>query len=306
MQRTPAHADLTSLLKGLWIVAVALVLQVLAPTASAQAWLPTQGEFDASISFTDVLNRKHYLPDGSEFDAGTTRNQTVAFKFQYGLSDRWTLTGGLPFVRSRYEGTRPHPGHVDDGDPNESFTDWRLGLHYQLAEGPIALAPYMQYSAPIESYPVLGHAAPGRGLEELWLGFFAGRDLDRWLPRTYAQLRYNYAFVEKVVGISHDRTNIDAELGYRASSAWTLRAVVLWQQTHGGIDVPIPPSDPLFPYHDQLADESFTILGAGVSRSIGSSASLYLLGLHSVKGRNGHKVDRSISIGWTQGFDTHR
>jgi hypothetical protein len=178
-----------------------------------------------------------------------------------------------------------------------------LGLHYQLTEGPIALAPYVQYSAPIKSYPVLGHAAPGRGLDELWLGVFVGRDLDRWLPRSYAQIRYNYAFVEKVVGISHDRTNIDAEVGYRASARWTLRAVALWQQTHGGIDVPVPPTDPLFPYHDQLADESFTILGGGISWAMNSRSSLYLLGLHSMRGRNGHKVDRSFSIGWSQSFE---
>jgi hypothetical protein len=289
--------------RGFACLALALALQGMAPPVLAQAWLPTRGTLDSSVGYTNVLNRKHYLPDGSQADAGTTRIQTMAFKFQYGLSDRWTLSGGLPFVSSKYSGSRPHPGHVDDGDPNQTFTDWRLGLHYQLTEGPIALAPYLQYSAPIKSYPVLGHAAPGRGLEELWAGFFAGRDLDRWLPRSYAQLRYNYAFVEKVVGVAHDRTNIEAELGYRASARWTLRAVLLWQQTHGGIDVPIPPSDPLFPYHDQLADESFTILGAGTSWAVSSRASIYLLGMHSVRGRNGHKVDRSISVGWTQSFD---
>jgi hypothetical protein len=32
-----------------------------------------------------------------------------------------------------------------------------------------------------------------------------GKSFDEWIPRTYAQMKYTYGFVEKVAGISHDR-----------------------------------------------------------------------------------------------------
>jgi hypothetical protein len=291
MHRARAHALL--ILAG-WLT--------VACVAHAQAWLPTRGSLDSTLSYTAVVNRKHYLPNGQEADAGTTHSETLALKLIYGISDRWAVSAGIPYVQSHYSGDRPHPGEVDDGHRNKTLTDWRLAVHYQLAEGPIALAPYLQLSSPGRDYPVLGHAAPGRGLDELWLGIFAGRDLDRWLPRTYVQARYNHAWVEKVAGVSHDRSNIDAELGIRVLPSWTLRAVVLWQETHGGIDVPIPPTDPLFPFHDQLASEDYTILGAGTSWAVPQGNSISLLYLKSARGRNGHKVDRSLTVSWMKSF----
>ena len=299
MQRTLATPVLSRA-----AVALLFIGLLFARTAAAQsAWLPTRGQFDFGVSYTNLLNQKHYLPDGSEVDAGSTRSETIALKFQYGLTDRLTLSGGIPYVRTWYEGGRPHPGDIDDGDTNETFTDLRLGMHYQASEGPIAFAPYLQFSTPVADYETLGHAAPGRGLDELWLGFFAGRDLDHWLRGTYLQMRYNYAFVEEVAGVFHDRSNAELELGFRATPRLTLRGLAMWQHTHGGIDVPVPVTDPLFPYHDQLAAEDYTILGAGGSFSLAGNNNLFALFLHSIEGRNGHKIDQSITLGWSTNFD---
>ena len=111
-------------------------------------------------------------------------------------------------------GTFPHPGEVDDGHAHKTFTDWRLGLHYQVSEGPVAFAPYIQYLAPITDYETMGHSAPGRGLEEFWVGFFAGRNLDRLLPRSYVQLRYNYS--------SSSRSRASATI----AATWTLNLAI--------------------------------------------------------------------------------
>ena len=289
------------------VVALWLVLLFSASTPLlAQAWLPTRGRLDVGLSYTNVLYQYHYLPNGEIFDAGSTRTETYAFKFSYGLTDRLSLSGGLPYVVSWYEGGRPHPGDVDDGHKNEDFSDWRVGLHYQVSEGPVAFAPYVQYGSPATDYATLGHSATGRGLDELWLGFYAGMDVSRWIPHSYMQMRYNFAIVEEVVGIDNNRSNMDLELGFRLTPALTLRAVALFQDSYGGIDVPVPVSDPLFPYHDQLASEDFLMLGAGGSWGITESVTFYLLYLESIRGRNGHKVDQSISAGWTMTFDPHR
>ena len=83
-------------------------------------------------------------------------------------------------------------------------------------------------------YETLGHAAPGRGLNELNLGFYIAKSLDQWIPNTYVQARYNYAFVEQVVGVSHDRTNADLEVGYFVNPRFSIRVLYAYQNTHGG------------------------------------------------------------------------
>jgi hypothetical protein len=270
--------------------------------AGAQAWLPPAGAFSTAFTYNDTLNLKHYMPDGSEADAGHTRTHAYGLGVAYSPTDRIMLTAGLPYVTTRYWGARPHPTEVDDGDEHSSFTDLRVSAHYQLLEAPVAVAPYVAYVTPVTSYETLGHAAPGRGLDEVWLGVWFGKNLDAWLPRTYFQSRVNYAVVEQVAGIKHDRTNVDVELGYFLSPRWSVRAMGFWQFTHGGVDVPMPPSNPLYPYHDQLAAEEFTNVGIGAAFSATASISLYATGITSLSGRNGHKLDQGLTLGLSYGF----
>jgi hypothetical protein len=299
---TAGQPDLhrTSLAPQRFVAALLVVLIVgsLPAPLSAQAWLPEQGTFSWSAVINNSLNKHHYGPDGSQVDIGHTRTHSVGFIASYALSDRWLVTAGIPFVRTRYEGPAPHRTRVDDGEFHSTFTDFRFSLHYQLFEQPFALAPYVTLVIPSHDYETLGHAAPGRGLEEAWIGFFAGKSVHRWIPRTYVQGRYTYAFVEKVAGVSHDRSNADLEIGHFVTPQWSIRALATWQETHGGIPVPIPPTDPLFPFHDQLAAESYLNLGGGVSRSLSERMDLYGIYLRSVRGRNAHKLDHSFFLGF--------
>ena len=79
---------------------------------------------------------------------------------------------------------------------------WRFELRYQALENPLAVTPLRQATGhPIHDYVTLGHAAPGKGLDEYTVGFYAGPGrLDPWIPRTYFHARYGYSFVEKVAG----------------------------------------------------------------------------------------------------------
>jgi hypothetical protein len=208
----------------------------------------------------------------------------------------------VPYVRSEYHGDRPHPTEVDDGDYHGTFTDLRVELHYQALLEPFAFAPYVALVQPTHSYPALGHAAPGRNLQEQWIGFFAGKSLDLWIPQTYVQARYTYAFVEKVVGIGHDRSNLDVEVGYFVRPEWSIRGVLYWQRTHGGIDVPIPISNPLFPYHDQLASERFLNAGIGASYAGSGGISFFALYNTSLHGQNSHKLGHGVNLGFGYSF----
>jgi hypothetical protein len=216
------------------------------------------------------------------------------------------LAAALPYVSTRFWGERPHPAEIDNGDTHSSFTDLRLSVHYQALDAPVSLAPYFGVVVPTNDYPTFGHAAPGRGLYEAWFGFAAGKNLDAWVPRTYAQLRYNYAWVERIAGVAHDRSNLDLELGFFVLPTWSIRLLGFWQETHGGVDVPMSPSDPLYLYHDQLADESFFNAGLGTSVALSSRTMFYASYQTGIHGRNGHKVDHGVLVGLSFGFMPER
>jgi hypothetical protein len=287
--------------------AVASCLAVTPQAADAQAWLPEKGSSSYSFDYGSVLNKKHYTPTGAEVDVGDTSIGILSIGGSYSPSDRVQISASLPYVNSRYigPGGGGHNTPQDNGNWHGTVTDLQLTVHYQLADGPIAFAPYVGFLIPTTSYETFGHSAPGRGLAEYWAGFYAAASLNDWIPRTYVQFRGNYAFVEKVQNIAHDRSNASLEIGHFLNIAWSIRALVTRQWTHGGIDVPVPLTSPLFPDHDRLAAEELLNLGAGVSWSLNERVSLYGLYMQSVDGTNAHKVDHRVSIGMSYGVGAH-
>ena len=273
---------------------------VWAAAAHSQAWLPEAGTTSFGVSYTDTFDKKHFNSHGDEVDAGHIRIYTYGFAAAYSPTDRFMLSATLPLISTEYHGSKPHPTEVDDSNYHSTFTDLRVEAHYQLSLEPVALAPYIAYVYPTHDYETLGHAAPGRGLTETWLGIAAGKSLDAWIPRTYIQSRFTYAIVEKVAGISHDKENIDLDVGYYVTPDVSLQALVHWQKTLGGIDIPPPPA--LFRYHDRLAADDFT--NAGVSGSwYYSDRSTFSLGyMHGLSGRNGHELGNSFTIAYSYGF----
>jgi hypothetical protein len=285
------------------------LLTLVAPTVSvAQAWLPDKGTASFSLAFNDVLNREHWTPTGDTIDVGHTRSQTYAVLASYGLTDRWMLSASLPYVETRFWGPLPSHGGapevqpVDNGDTHGAWTDLRVGVHYQALEKPFALAPYVAYVVPISDYYSLGHASQGRDLTEWIVGFNVGKNLSPWLRRTYTQLRYSYAFVEELEGVSHDRSNLNFELGTFITQRWNVSLYTAQQWTHGGIDVPIPRSNPLFPVHDRIADDEFFNAGLGTGFAITPEITSYLIYMHGFSGINGHRVNQGLTFGLSYGF----
>ena len=296
-----------------------LVIAALCPLlVHAQAWLPKQGSVSASVAFTDIFDTKHYLPNGEEIDVGHMRTQSLFMSVSYSPTDRVMLSAGVPYVRSEYHGPRPHldlatrkPLEVDNSDYHGFFTDLHVELDYQVALEPVAFVASLALVEPTHTYPALGHAAPGRDLKEKWVGFFAGKSLDLWIPRTYVQARYSFAFVEPVAGIGHDRSNVDFEVGHFVLPEWSIRGLLFWQHTHGGIDTPIPQvfpngqPNPLFPYHDQLSADSFLNVGLGTSFLLSRRVMVFLLYDTSLQGKNGHKLGQGMNLGFEYSFTPH-
>ncbi len=274
--------------------------------AAAQAWLPDAGTLSYSLTFNDTLHRDHYTKDGDEVDVGHTRVQSYGLVVSYSPTDRLMLVAGVPYVTTRYWGPPSHGGypgiHVDDGDVHKTFTDLRVSAHYQVTEFPVAFTPLVAVVVPTHDYETFGHAAHGRILNEYWVGFQLGKNLDEWIPRTYAQLRYTYAFVEKVQDITHDRSNYTLELGTFLTPNLNLSAYGMWQQTHGGVEMPTPQSSPLFEAHDRIGDAEYFTVGLGLGYAFTGDWSSFVTYSQGITGRNGHKLNQGLTVGFAYGY----
>jgi hypothetical protein len=270
--------------------------------AHAQSWLPSAGSKDVTLAYVDTWVTKHYLSDGSEVDAGHIRTFSYLVGADYSPTDRWMLSASLPLIESEYHGSSPHPTEVDDGRYHATITDLRVEAHYQWLLQPLAIAPYVAYVLPTHDYETLGHAAPGRGLDETWVGVAIGKTLDRWIPRTYIDTRFTYAFVQAVQHISHDKENVEVNVGYFFTPYLSAQGMWHWQQTLGGIQLPVPKTNPLFYYHDQLGAANYTSVGGSIAWSYSDRSQFSFSYLTDLMGRNGHKVDDSWTFSYNYQF----
>ncbi|MDQ2977608.1 MAG: porin family protein [Acidobacteriota bacterium] len=286
-----------------------------ASTAGAQAWLSPKGEAWLTLGYGNMFATRHYFgspdPDGTNsIDRGHMRSQTVGVQVGYGITDRLSASVGIPFVTSKYYGAFPHtfdgvPVPQDDGKYHGFLQDYSIHLGYQLLTGSIAVAPFATAVIPSHSYPTLTHAAPGKRLNEYWLGASAGARLDRILPGSYVEVTYAYVFVDKVKGIdlNLDRSNVGMELGYFVTPSLAVRFLGTGHYTHGGLVFRTPSNLPpdLYAHHDQIGKTSAVNLGGGLSYTLTGSTEVYASYIRTVYGRGGHKIDHALSfgVGWS-------
>lgn len=281
-----------------------------AADVAAQAWLPPKGEAWLAFGYGNIYSAHHYFADGfQDPSAGPTRSQTLGLVAGYGITDRLALNVSIPFVTSIYHGRKPHTiDNViltpDDGQYHGTFQDYRINLGFQALRGTVAIAPFATVVIPSHDYATLSHAAPGRGLNQLLLGFAAGASLDRIVPGTFVEVYYDYAFVEKVINININRSDFGFQAGYFLTPSLGLRFLAAGYYTHGGIayDRPggLPPEQ--FLHHDQIAKGSDLSVGGGLSYVLTGSTEVSVSYLRSVWGRTGHKIDQGLGFGVSWSF----
>lgn len=268
--------------------------------ASAQAWLPQQGEAQVSFIYTDTLVREHYLPDQA-YDLGEIKSGTFFADVTYGIRDDLAVSIGIPLVRSKYTGTFPHGSSLDNGRAHTSVQDLKFDVRYQLTQGAFVVTPFVGSQLPATDYEYFAHAAPGRRLRELQMGTFVGGTLDRLLPGLFLQGRYTYGVVEKVLDISHNRSQLGLELGYFVTPSWRVVGMASGQRTHGGIDMPrnaasIWPREQ-FRNHDRITAEHYANVGGGMGWTVNDRFDVFGSVTRTVTARNTHKLHYAASVG---------
>lgn len=276
------------------VLPAALGSALLAAEARAQAWLPPEGEATLALGFLHMSADEHLDHQGNSAAPGAMIWNNVVSDLSYGVTDRLAVRLNLPFVVSKYGGDLPHAPvtgreNLDDGAWHSTFQDLLAEVRFRATTGSIAVTPFVAVVVPTRHYEYYGHGAAGRKLVEGQFGVAAGRLLDPLLPNAYAQVRYMYGVPEKVLGISHNRSQVNFEVGYLLGPALTVRALGSWQKAHGGWRVPIdfPPfASPEFQVHDQLSRTDYLRLGGGVSYSLTGSVDVNVYGYGTVWGRN--------------------
>jgi hypothetical protein len=281
--------------------AAAVILAVLvAPAVFGQAWIGPRGETTVSLTFQRTEFTGHILPNGDRIHGGGSHSRSFALGIEHSVTDRLAVSASIPYVASK-NGVDPQPvlgrSGIDDGRYHSTWQDFRFGARYNLFERPVVVTPLIAVRIPTHKYPTIGEAAVGPGLKEVQLGFDVGRVIT---PALYVDAQYAYAFVEKYHGVSLDRSNVDAEVGYFVMPALNLRGIVSWQETHGGLTAkeifgPTGPpqrnpnlSDALWFGHDRLLKDGYWRGGVGATYSVAEDVGVYFTALKMLAGRNSH------------------
>lgn len=302
---------------------LAMVMAVCASPAWAQAYLPAKGEGSVSVMFQDMSVTYHFFPT-TPVDRGHVRGESLFVDATYGLTDKVAISIGIPWSAAKYTGAFPHPlvdssgpnpvlygaNPLDDGAYHGTFSDFRFDVRYNVTKKGMVLTPFVGSIVPSHDYPYFAHAAPGRDLHELQVGLLGAKLLDAVVPGLFVQARYAYGFTEKVLDISHNRSNLDLELGYFLTPKLRLLGLSAAQLTHGGLDLTLTSrvdlGPLLFSHHDQIDRVNYLSLGGGVAYTLTEKIDVFGSLIHTVAQRNGHAIDHGLSAGLSWSFSTAR
>ncbi len=261
---TAPTMDLTRGLDDRLLPRGALALGILfaaAAGAAAQAWVPPAHVGSVNFVYQDVDHVGHLLADGSLLEGFDSATEGLLIELEYALTDRVSISVGVPYIGAKYTGTEPSFFGLEIDDCrcwNHDWQDLQLTARYNVANGDFAFTPFLAYGFPTHDYPFVGEAVVGRNLWEWRLGFDAGQRLDAISPRLSVYGRYSYAYAEKVLGIGTDRSNLSASTGYLFTRKLSGSLDVYWQRTHGGLTSEEFVTDELFEQFDRLLkDDSF-------------------------------------------------
>jgi hypothetical protein len=268
-------------------IAGALASVPLPLTAQAYTLPPGVGAITLALQYYDDTGRR--FTDGSRLSVGQTETFTIFFEADYGITNRFAVTLGLPFIFARYkDGPPPPPIPYVPADSchcwNSSFQDFAFAARYRFFDDPWAVTPHVRYIRPSHDYNYQGEAVVGFDRWEWQLGLGVGVRLLGFLPRATVQAGYTYAFVEQFLGIPNDRSNGSIQLGYDVTRRLNIHATGVWQESHGGLRFGSPSGVPFYPpgemaildtperlqeFH-RLFRNDYWQVGGGVSYSIGT------------------------------------
>ena len=290
---------------GCMIIVYALATVPQAALAAGSTSLAGHGHF--SIGY-QVISVDGFQSSVGELPIGTVDTHSLNFEVDYNLTDRWSLSAGIPYVRKRYNGPgqhdplkldppRPEIENVDTGAWNTGFQDIHVGVRYLAREGLFSIEPYVFLGAPSTQYPFFGHAALGQQLMKLYVG-----SAFTWKPGlsdAYYRLDTSYVFVEETLGTNIDHWLIGAETGYYFKPQLSGRLFMLLKHGNGLVfpdDFPPPRTDEGWYQHDRRVKHNFMNMGIGLDWTIDDRYQLSTNVMTMVWADQVHIMDYTLSL----------
>jgi hypothetical protein len=298
------------------VAAVTSLLAAIARPALAQAWVLPGRTGAVTLAVQEIDHVGRMLDDGTRAPVGKAVNAGVDVELDYAFTDRWSISTSLPYIVSKFtdKGAPPPPLTLTAVDAcrcwNSAFADFGFTARYNAVNinRVFMLTPFAAVTLPSHAYAYAGEAVVGRRLKELQVGANAGQRLDRVLNGLSVQAGYRYTFVGKDLGIPNNRSNGSTQASFAFPRGYSVRGIVNWQRTHGGlrfpseVDVPGAP-ERLTEFHRMLRD-NYLHVGGGLSYSRGAwdlSGTVLL----TARGSNSHDV-RVYSFTIGRLFEIHR
>ena len=218
---------------------------------------------------------------GATNPIGGVRIQSVAFDLDYFFADRWSAHVGIPFVETRYGGSRPHcitnippqcrnatvPSQphpesqfLDDGHYHGTWQDWTLGVAYHANVDDYLLTPSVTLHIPSHDYTFFAQSAPGQGLRKIELAIDLAHQFER--SNFYYRVRLAQVYAQKTLGQSIDHNKLDLELGYFLDEDWTVKAFATGKKG-SGYTGPYDMTTEQWYHHDQRALHNYANVGVG-------------------------------------------
>ncbi|MDH3640822.1 MAG: transporter [Gammaproteobacteria bacterium] len=248
-----------------------------------------------------------------ELDIGTTDTHTFSVEVDYKLTDRVSVSVGVPLVTKRYRGGGPHvpssiippqdDQFIDDGDYHTEVQDISFGVRYLLTTSPLTIEPFLFYGVPSHDYPHFAHAAVGQNLWRVEAG--ASFTYLPPLSDFYFRLAPSYTFMEETFGVSIDHWRVHGEVGYLLKPGVSARVFALVKEGDGldfPEDFPPPRNTEFWFQHDRMVRHNYVNMGAGVDWQFSERTALSFSALTMVEAEQVHKMDYAFTVGLSRSF----
>ena len=289
---------------------VSIIQLTLARPAASQAWVPSRGEGNLTLTYQNIFTGSHLDEYGKRYAFGHVHSSIMVQEIEYGVTDNTALNISIPYVASKYTGTFPHlptdRPTIDNGDYHLTFQDFHFGLRHNLCMRPVVLTPFVQVVIPSHHYEYFARSAAGFDLKEFQVGMNAGRRLDPFLARAFFQTQYSFGVTERTIRIRPFRERLNTQLGYFVTRHLSLNVFENFLLTHHGMFPSGGPNVPWWPYHDKIVDVSFLNLGFGGDLAVTKSVDIFASVATTVWGRDGDAIHDAIAFGINWNFRTSR
>jgi len=288
----------------------------------AQAWAPPAGLGSVTVAVQTINNTGHTDTDGLFLQIGRSTNTRIDIEADYALTDRLSVSAGLPFVLARYTDPLPYgppipfPARDDCRCWQSAWQDFGFTARYNVINGAFALTPSVTVGVPSHDYEYRGEAVVGQRLKEMRITVDAGQRLDAISPRLSVEGSYSYALVERVLDdVPNNRSNVKVEGGFLITRRLAARGLLLWQHVHGGLRFGGSDSSALpFPgdvntpermfEHDRLLRDNNFRMGAAIAYSL-PQIDVFGSYVEFVRGTDSH-AGRAFTAGVSWPFELGR